>query len=212
MYDASRATNRTQTEQVWNALANPSSPDAAKHMRQAAVALLRGADSSRWLDTPLVPRLLSVLRYLPGAHSPKEAAQVCAAAVAALNNLFAGLPRPEDRDWFCTMLAADDAACCALLHWGVHCPEASEQLPPEAQIVPLSYQAQTAGTGKSAPYWTPCTRCMTFLLYVASSCNTAEVARLLRSIKEGVTPAVVERVLVVVVQYPCGRSRLYLKD
>jgi hypothetical protein len=177
-------------------------------MRRAAVALLQEADSSRWLDTPLVPRLLSALRSLPGAHSPKEAAQACAAAVAALANMFAVLPRPQDRDRFRAMLAADAAACCALLHWGVHCPEASEQLPP-GQAVPLASRALTAhvGTDASDPYWTPCARCMQFVSDVAFS-DAAEEAGLLRSIKGGVTPAVVERALVVAVQYPWGRSLL----
>jgi hypothetical protein len=82
-------------------------------MRQAAAALFKEADASRWLDTPLVARLLSALRSLPGAHSPKEAVEVCAAAAGALNNLFAGLPRPEDQDRFAAMLAADRQ--CSLL-------------------------------------------------------------------------------------------------
>jgi hypothetical protein len=169
-------------------------------MREAAQALLHEQDSSRWLDS-LVPCVLSALRSLPGAQCPRDAVQVCAAAVTALHNMLAALSQPHDKDRFCAMLEADDEACCALLHWGVCCPEASEQLP-HGQSVPMTSRPLTkiAGTDGSNPFWTPCTRCLKFLSSVTYRNNAA-----LRIFKKGVDSVAVERVLRVAVQYPWGR-------
>jgi hypothetical protein len=197
-----------QTSQVLKALASPNSAHAADDMRQAAAALFEDADSSRWLHTPLVPRLLSALRSLPGACSPKEAAQVCAAAVSALNNLLAGLPRPEDRARFRAQLAADSAACCALLHWGVLCPEAAEQLPP-GQDVPWAYPSHSLSTGATGEgSWSTRAKCIAFIAVIAAYVAAPEIADLLRSFKEGVTPAVVACVLGVAEQHPGGTNPL----
>jgi hypothetical protein len=200
--------NNAQIAQALQALASPSSLlDASKHMRHAAAALFKEADSSRWLASPLVPRLLSALRSLPGTCSPKEAAQVCAAAVCALNNLFAALSRPEDRDRFAVMLAGDRAACCAMLRWGVECPQASEQLPP-GHGAPMAYKGQSVlmGIDGTHPFWSPRTRCMASLTMLTADLASPEVTNLLRSFEQGVTPDLVECSLGVVSEHPLSAS------
>jgi hypothetical protein len=192
-----------------------SSADVAKHLRKAATILSREDDTSSWLESDLVaPKVLDILRALPARCPPQEAVEVCAAAAAVLHNLFTGLHAPTHIQRFRTMLAAEEAACSALVHWCMDQPGSTEQLPP-GQRVPWRRQAAllpagAAGRAQSS-LWTPFTNCACLLAAVRAQAPDAAEARhhkgALRTFRAAATPTVVERLLHVAIQYPCGRLR-----
>jgi hypothetical protein len=202
--------NTSSTAQVLKALQNPSGADVSKHLRHAAVHVQVGRDTTAWLESALVPRVLAILRSLPSGRPPKQAVEVCAAATAVLNNILAGLQTSPQVSHFRQLLAADQAACAALVHWGMARPEASERLPPalhsklcyDANIVP-----QLASVLHDHPFWTPLTVCCSFLVAMER-----DVVPLVHynpqlaswDVQEAASPGVVERLLRVAVRQPCG--------
>jgi hypothetical protein len=193
--------------QALKVLADAPGTDTFNHLAQLANLLSKEDEPSRWLRSDMVPRLLSILRSLPASHAPAEAAYVCAAAVAALNNLFNGLRRhPEHSRQFRAMLAADDAACRALVRWGLAFLEASGQLPRgRAVFVPCdgSFIPDAALT-RLHPFWTPLTCCLCFLSSICADPSIPADQRLPWGFKGLITPDLVERAMSVGVQYPCG--------
>jgi hypothetical protein len=206
-------TSSASAAQVLKKLANPSSPDAAKHMRQVALYLSKEGDTSKWLDSTLVPKLLGTLQSLPANHPPQEAVQVCAAAVAALNNLFTRLSRPDDRARFRAMLAANEPALHALVHWGICCPEAAQQLP-QALDPHMGCQGQALALGpdgdrivqQRSPFSTPLTYSMALLvpLVLLVTTEPAGLEQLQAALKEAVTATAIERLLLSAVATPSG--------
>jgi hypothetical protein len=192
------------------ALAQPSSPDVAKHLRAAAAAIGAERDTSRWLDTDLVPNLLSILRSLPAGRSAGAATTVCAAALAALANMFIGLyatPACEDR--FAAMLAADPEACGAIVRWALNCPEATMQLPAGQEVnMPHDHAAvpEAASKGSNHLFWTPFTCAISFVTMLAlpaQSCGVEEYHTFMGNFRAAATPAVVAHLLKIAKRYPC---------
>jgi hypothetical protein len=163
-----------------------------------------------------VPRVLHVLRSHPASHSPaNDAIQACTAAVAVLNNLTTRLKRFEDAGRLFAMLGCDQAACSALLHWCLRNAEAAEQLPPGQDAAacmgldPNSIPAEVAR--RRHPFWTPFTLCVSFVRTmvaksgVGTPCSTSGHSEVLRRMLQGaVTPELLERLLRLLVQNPCG--------
>jgi hypothetical protein len=200
--------------QVLKSLSKTGSKDIAKNLRQAA-AVFVDEDSTAWLDSDLLPRVLAILRSLPSGRSPKDAVAVCAAAMAVLNNLFTGLfSSAQDLHRFRQLLKADQAACAALVHWGMARPEASEKLPPgqrqwrhDVGVVPESADEP------EHPFWTPFTYCCSFLVVLETTGVRASGGSVIVpyrpqlaefNVQDAASPAVVERLLRVIVQHPCG--------
>jgi hypothetical protein len=182
-----------------------SGADAAKHLRHVAAALKKERDTSRWLDSAdsAALRALAALRSLPAGRPPKEAAEVADAAAAVLNNLFTGLRAVQHIQRFRVLLAADEAACSALVLWCMDQPGSTEQLPPGQQAA----WRPPAGAGPQQAFWTPFTNCAGLLGAVSmavdiSSQYTAEVHL---NLTAAANPRVVERLLRVAIQHPCGR-------
>jgi hypothetical protein len=152
--------------QVLEALASPSSPAAAEHLRAGAQHLVEGGDVARWLDAGLLPKLLAILRALPSpGRSPRQAAEVCAAAAAVISNLLDRLEGLRQRSEVQDAVLADDEACCALVRWGMTTVEAAQELPPgQGRHLPAHAHAiarrpgQLQSQGNS--FWTPLTMCM----------------------------------------------------
>jgi hypothetical protein len=201
--------------QVLKSLSKTSSKDLVKHLRQAA-AVFVDEDASEWLHTPLVPRVLEILHCLPAGRQPTEAVILCAAAVAVLNNLFTGLYTSELTNQFRQLLKVDQAACAALVHWGMARPEASGKLPSgkrwwrcDSSSVP-----EDVINTPEHPFWTPFTTCCSFLAAVETRTATCSSDSLTTTpyrphlvefdVQEAASPAVVERLLQVAIQHPCG--------
>jgi hypothetical protein len=195
--------------QVLQALAeHPTGPKTIPHLVYLAAFVNDERDTSHWLDPgDIMPTLLSVLRSLPTTCPPLHATRVCAAAVAALNNVFKRLHRTGGGSQFRSMLFADDGACRKLVRWGLSCPEAAEQLPrDEAVFVARDTSLlPSAVTDSGHPFWSPFTCCMSFLCAIATVPSVPDAPRLPPGIKTAITPAMVERVMMVGVQHPCGR-------
>jgi hypothetical protein len=210
-------TRSFSTPQVLKSLNKTSSKDLAKHLRQAALVFVDGNASSAWLDSDLVPKVLAILRSLPSGRSPKEAVVVCSAAMAVLNNMFTGLKTPTEMDQFRQLLKTDQAACAARVHWGMARPEASEQLSPgfwslwcgDATTIPESARGDIEHA-----FYMPLTACCSFLMAVETEAGSAarSVPSVMRyrpqlvefNVQEAASPAVMERLLRVAVQHPCG--------
>jgi hypothetical protein len=200
---------------VLKSLSKTSSKDLAKDLRQAA-AVLVDEDSTAWLESDLVPRVLAILRSLPSGRPPTEAVAVCTAAMTVLNNLFTGLHfSAQGLRRFRQLLKADQAACAALVHWGMARPEASEKLPPGRRQwrYHTSVMPDSATGEPEHSFWTPFTYCCSFLVAVdtldfdACSSNirspyNPQLADF--NVQEAASPAVMERLLRVVIQHPCG--------
>jgi hypothetical protein len=98
------------------------------------------------------------------------------------------------------MLAADKEARRALLHWGLCCPEAAEQLPPGHDVRTahdhLSAPVQHLDSNEQHPFWTPFVVCMSFLIHMAATAtsDTPDQVQLHSSMNKEVTPEVVRRV------------------
>jgi hypothetical protein len=75
---------------VLQVLADPAHPDLPAKLRVAASAITthKHRDLPRWLQGGLLTHLLNILRAIPTSHlDPSEAADICAAAAAALCNI-----------------------------------------------------------------------------------------------------------------------------
>jgi hypothetical protein len=206
--------------QVLKALTKASGADAAKHLRHAAAHLYAAKDTSPWLNaSDLVPRVLAILRSLPSGQPPRAAIATCAAAAAVLHNLLLGLHTPHQLSQLRGQLEADQAACAALVHWGVARPEASEQLPPaqRSKMRLGGHLAPEEAVGVTEhPFWTPFTMCCLFLAVVdvtevktdayALPCYSENLASW--NVPEAATPDVIGRLLRVAIQHPCAGTRL----
>jgi hypothetical protein len=196
--------------QVLKDLNKSSSADLAKRLRRAAAYLNVDDESSGWLGSGLVPKILAILRSLPLGRPPRRAVEVCAAATAVLNNLLINLRTPELLHQFRQLLKADRAASAALVHWGMARPEASENLPPPrfpALRHDVSEVPDLAAAAADHPFWTPFTICCCFLsamdiVVVANAQYHPQLAGW--DVQEAATPGVMERVLRGAIQHPCG--------
>jgi hypothetical protein len=199
--------------QVLKALNKSSAADQAKHLRQAAGHLHADQGASRWLASGLVPQVLAILHSLPSGRPPKDAIEVCTAATAVLTNLLMGLEAPEHLTQFHALLAADQAACAALVHWGMAPPEASRQLPParRPKLLANVMVPETAAADAGHPFWTPFTTCCSFLVVVDVSVATVKkptqpdkswISNF--GMQGAVTPGVIAQALRVAVQHPCS--------
>ena len=173
-----------------------------------AAALRRQDNTSAWLDSPLLPRLLAILRSLPATQTPQAAASLCAATTAALNNIYHGLRYPRNnKDCFLAMLSADDAACQALLHWGLICPEATELLGQERDVAMANdslLMPFTIPKGNEHLFWSPFTCCLAFMAFVAMDPNDSSEIKQMACFKGAATPYVIERLLRLAAQHPAG--------
>jgi hypothetical protein len=201
---------RACTPQVAAALARPSSPDVAKHLRAAATAIGAERDTSRWLDTDLVPNLLSILRSLPAGRSAGAATAVCAAALSALAHMFIGLEADSANERrFRAMLVADPEACGAVVRWGLTCPEGTAQLPAGQEVnMPHDHAGvpEAASKAKTHPFWTPFACVISFVTMVAlpaQGCSAEEHRAFMANFRAAATPAVVAHLLKIAKQYPC---------
>jgi hypothetical protein len=196
-----------QSAQVLKALADhPTGPETIPHLVYLSALLSQQQDTSRWRNTNLVPALLSVLRSLSTTRPSLHAIRACAAAVAALNNTYTGIYTADLLAQFRAQLMSDDAACRAFVRLGLGCPEASEPLPLEhAVFIPRDATlVPTAATCGGHPFWSPLTCCMSFLCDIATLTSPPEAPRLPPGIKDAINPAMMERVMTVAVQHPCG--------
>jgi hypothetical protein len=195
--------------QALKALPNATGPDLARHLRQVGLAFsVSNDDSSRWLDTDLLPAVLSALRSLPGGRSPADAVEACAAATSVLANLAVDLRLPRHREALLAALAADAEACRALAHWGVACPQADDQLPPGCEAhMGHDVLSVPAGVTSSArhPFWTPMTHCATFVtsLVIMTDMEGPNSGTFRSHFKEAATPGVMERLLTLAARFPC---------
>ena len=218
-----RVTSDDPPAQVMKALENPSGPDTGKHLRHAAAAfnkdtcaLSTNEDKRRWLNLDVVPKFLSTLACLTPTQPTSEALPVCAAAAAALLNIQVVISAPSATTTFLSMLVADKAACRALVHWGIACPEASQQLPQAHNIRPTICEAALVRgvyglllRPRSDQLWTPFMVCMS-LLVTANGAIAAgglvDSPSLNAAMREAATAGVVERVLGLAAQDPCGEG------
>jgi hypothetical protein len=156
--------------------------------------------------TTLVPTLLSVLGALSTTQDPpRHAARVCAAAVAALNNMYNGILAHNYATEFHSRLLSDHSACSAIVRWGLACPEAADSLPPDqAVFIPRCRTSLVlkAATRPGHPFWSPLTCCMSFMTSMAST--TRDAQRLPPSIKAAIDAAMVDRVVMVAAEHPYG--------
>jgi hypothetical protein len=109
------------------------------------------------------------------------------------------------------MVMADDAACRALVRWGLSCPKATEQLPPDqAVFVPhevfSSVLPDAASTSLGHPFWSPLTCCILFLCATAADRSHPVAPGLPRSVQSAITPELMERLMRVGIEHPCGRA------
>jgi hypothetical protein len=125
--------------QVLRTLADPNHPDLAPILRAAAAAITKKKrhELRLWLEGGLFTRLLDILRGLPAQGLPPNlAAEICAAAAAAVCNVLhcaqiEGVPLPPHvtKDSL-----AQEAGCvevvAAVVHCGVVNAAAAGQLPP----------------------------------------------------------------------------------
>jgi hypothetical protein len=195
--------------QVLKELEDPCSPGIIATLRRVARSLSHSqADTTKWQC--LLPGLLGVLASLPAGRPPSAAAEVCAAAVCALNNLYKPIHYVAPAsDAFRTTLAANEAACRAIVRWGLACPEASEQLPPGAGAVfvyDLTSIPEHMLDAEGRAFWTPFTLTTAFLtiLSLTPGASTPGQVKLHARIVGAVTPNVVERLLRVAVEYSCS--------
>jgi hypothetical protein len=200
--------NTTRYAQVLQALADhPTGPEAIPHLLHLASILSEQHDTSCWLASDLVPTLLSVLRSLPTTGPPVHATHVCAAAVAVLDNILNGLWYPDVASQFHSTVASDDAACLALVRCGLSCPEAAESLPSEQSTARGDPMLRpSAATHPGHPFWSPLTCCMSLLCAIASVPGVPASQGLPPCVKDAITPELMERVMRVGIQHPCGRA------
>jgi hypothetical protein len=204
--------------QVLRALSVPgSAPDVAKHLRQAAALLGKEKDTSRWLASDLVPKVLGILCSLPVSLPPRDAVQVCAAAAAVLQNMLDGLcPSSAATTRFRAMIAADKPACCALVHWCLVCPEATQQLPASHDDACASGNMgnSTKAAGLERPALrTPFAYCVSLLASIctaATKSTSAHPEGVLCVLCKVVSPELVAHALALAQRDPTCESLLFL--
>ena len=181
--------SRSVVLQVLKALADPSHPDLAAHLRTAAasISLKKRHELPIWLEGGLLTRLLDILRALPTLNlSPPLAAEVCSAAAAAVCNILqltevSRLPLGNF-----THQGLMEAAQCpdmlsGLLQCGILNPAAGEQLPPgheyysmqwdhSGQLVRMSTTSSTGTFDKLLA--TPATICILLAVDVTAHIAT----------------------------------------
>jgi hypothetical protein len=195
--------------QALQALADhPTGTQTIPHLVHLASRLSEEHDTSHWLGSDLVPTVLSVLRSLTTTQPPLHATRVCAAAVAAINNVFRGLDHPDLCRQLHATLTSDDRACRALVHWGISCPTSSKQLPRDQTVfVPRGADVALLPdnvTTRDHPFWSPLTCCVSFLCAIAADPSIPAEQRLPRAIQGAINPDLMERVMSVGIQHPCG--------
>jgi hypothetical protein len=199
----------------------------AQYLRLLAALLRDSADgTSSWLssDSALVPKVLAILRSIKSGCAPDEAVTICSSAVAALHSVLTGLRQADDICTFCALLQADSEACDAVVLWGLARPECSEQLPPGNQLPPrIDLKMCPPGSDAAKldhPFWTHLTVCGSFLVALDNAlAGKAGAHKSARSEPHGVelqagllqkaaSLDVVERLLLVAIQQPCGKYSL----
>jgi hypothetical protein len=210
--------------QVLKALRDPRHPDLPAQLRMAAAAMTsqRRHGLRLWLEGGLLDALLGIVRTLPNGLGAREAAEVCAAAAAALGNAIAlaSLPGAELPAGESVNAMVAKVACCdvllPLVCCGMLCQEAVEELPPERcvhvevegiacyPLVPPALEGWH-DVRLSAQFWTPFRICAFTLLHHLLADEdrvTPELVPVLAALAdEGVFRAAVTTAST----YPCGK-------